>query len=121
MRWQILALGVVVLVSMVGGNARGGGPYTVTSLGTLPGFPWSGVFAINAAGQVVGDAYKSIATYPAGQYLHRAFLFSNGTMVDLGTLGGGSSYAYGINASGQVAGSLIWAVRSMPSFIVTAR
>ena len=34
-----------------------------------------------------------------------AFLYSNGKMTDLGTLPGGSeSYAYGINASGQVVG-----------------
>jgi probable HAF family extracellular repeat protein len=31
-------------------------------------------------------------------------LYSSGKMTDLGTLGGTSSYAYGINASGQVVG-----------------
>src|SRR5437588_786187 len=55
--------------------------------------------AINAAGQVVGEAKT------ASGYYH-AFLWDavNG-MKDLGTLGGRSnSVAYGINAAGQVVG-----------------
>ena len=40
----------------------------------------------------------------SGGYSH-AFLYSNGTMTDLGTLPGGlDSEGYGINASGQVVG-----------------
>ena len=34
----------------------------------------------------------------------RAFLYSNGTMTDLGTIRGNMSAATGINSSGQVVG-----------------
>jgi len=52
--------------------------------------------AINAQGQVVG-------TSPVGGST-RAFLYDHGTIVDLGALGGASSWAYGINNAGHVAG-----------------
>lgn len=55
--------------------------------------------AINDAGQIAGG------TLTASGQLH-AFLWSNGTLVDLGTLPGMTwSSAYGINSSGQVVGT----------------
>ena len=48
-------------------------------------------FGINDSGQVVG-----YSTNADGH--ERAFLYSNGTMIDLGTLGGLSSQARAINA-----------------------
>jgi probable HAF family extracellular repeat protein len=52
---------------------------------------------INASGQVTGE------TQQVGGNPH-AFLYSSGSMTDLGTLGGTSSVGFGINASGQVTG-----------------
>jgi probable HAF family extracellular repeat protein len=50
-------------------------------------------FAINSAGQVVGEGEPG-----------RAVIWEKGTITDLGTLGGSASYAYGINPAGQVVG-----------------
>lgn len=54
-------------------------------------------FAINNAGQVVGQS-----TTAAGKW--RAFRWSGG-MADLGALGGGHSFGYGINESGHAVGA----------------
>ena len=64
----------------------------------LPGGSQSYATGINASGQVVGCAFTSSGNY-------YAFLYSNGTMTDLGTLGGSYSAASGINDSGQVVGA----------------
>lgn len=69
--------------------------YTFTDLGTLG--ENSVASGINDFGQVVGDSYI------AGNVYH-ATLWQNGSISDLGTLGGSSSAAAGINNSGQVVG-----------------
>ena len=68
------------------------GPYAVTDLGTLRTIQSAHANDINELGQVVGSA--------AG----RAFLWQNGVMTDLGTLGGNSNGAWSINEIGQVVG-----------------
>jgi probable HAF family extracellular repeat protein len=97
MRRLIVPLTVVVLLAVVVENAWGIVQYTVTDLGGLTGRPSSFAYDINASGQVVGYARAGIND-------RRAFLYSGGTMTDLGTMGGSMSEAYGINASGQIVG-----------------
>jgi probable HAF family extracellular repeat protein len=90
----LVALASVVIFSVVLGNAWGTVPYIATDISS--GSFWSDAYGINASGQVVGQAETSNG-------LH-AFLYSSGSMADLGTLGGSSSSAYGINSRGQVVG-----------------
>ena len=69
-------------------------------LGTLPGYRSSWATAINASGKVAGYA-TNVAN---GHTYAEAFLCSGGSLKDLG-VPGASSYAYGVNASGQVVGA----------------
>ncbi len=58
----------------------------------------SAAYGINDAGQVVGGSYDASANF-------HAFLWQNGSMQDLGTLGGDYSAAEAINENGQVVGT----------------
>jgi probable HAF family extracellular repeat protein len=93
--------------------------YTITDLGSL-GYGVTRGLAINDNGQVTGYSYtgKTITLktccggcYPGGphtpcvEHLYHAFVWSNGTMTDLGTLGGNFSQGDSINLSGEVVGS----------------
>ena len=71
--------------------------YTITDLGTLGGAT-SAAYALNAAGDAVGEA-----DLPTGQY-GDAFLYSSGTMTDLGKITTRGSVAYGVNSADQVVG-----------------
>jgi probable HAF family extracellular repeat protein len=101
MRKPIAALAVAVLLSFSGRGACGQVRYTLTDLGTLPGGVGTFAYGINDSGQVVGSGPVG-----DGSGANRAFLYSSGTMTDLGTLGSASfdSSAVAINASGQVVG-----------------
>lgn len=63
------------------------------NLGSLGGNSWA--YDINNVGQVVGMSYTP-------NWNQRAFLWANGTIQELGALGGSVSYAYGINDTGQL-------------------
>lgn len=72
-------------------------PYTITDLGSLENSTSTSIgSAVNATGQVAGYSLINGDSH--------AFLFANGTMQDIGTLGGPYSYAFGINDGGKVVG-----------------
>ena len=71
---------------------------TYQDLGVLPGGDWSAAYGINDSGTVAG--YGDIASG-----LFRAIIWNpDGTVTELGTLGGANSYATAINNGGQVIG-----------------
>lgn len=74
----------------------------IRDLGTLGGTD-SEAWTANDNGQVVGIAFLDTPPVPPfNQPQADAFLWSNGTMQDLGTLGGGYASPSSINHSGQV-------------------
>jgi len=85
----------------------------IIDLGTLDGGYESEARAVNSKGQVVGLSLNTISDpnsmigsfYGIGFQQTRAFLWQNGEMQDLGTLGtGANAIALLINEHGQVAG-----------------
>jgi probable HAF family extracellular repeat protein len=75
--------------------------YSVTDLGALSSDTQSYATGINNLGQVSG--YSIGFDGPANHY--HAWLYSNGALTRLGTLGGPQSQAFGVNDSGQVIGT----------------
>jgi probable HAF family extracellular repeat protein len=74
--------------------------FALQDLLTLPGDIHSVAYGINDNGQVVGASY-------GGSLPQRAFLWSSGSMQDLGTLPNSTQFsatAYGISNTGQVVG-----------------
>jgi probable HAF family extracellular repeat protein len=96
---QVLALLVVAASTAVSSRAIGV-EYHVTDLGTLSGGTSSVAAGINNNGQIVGDSATSSGDT-------HAFVYSGGTMTDLGVLTSGYHYSdgRGINDSGQTVGS----------------
>lgn len=96
---HLFSLGICLALFIAQVQVAVGQIYTITDLGTLPGGLNSVGNGINQSGEVTGWADTSTGA-------RRAFLFSNGTMRDLGTLAGGRGWssADGVNQSGQVTG-----------------
>lgn len=96
MKNVIIIIGLLLAITTVSQAAT---QYTITDLGTLGGNDsYSDNAVINDSGQVAGRSHVG-----PGGYSH-AFLYENGVMKDIGTLGGLFSYAWGINNNGQVVG-----------------
>ncbi|HUU98162.1 MAG TPA: hypothetical protein VM487_20715 [Phycisphaerae bacterium] len=72
--------------------------YTVQELGTLGGYNYG--VGISANVKVGGYSY----TAPGYGGVAHAFLWEDGEMIDLGTLGGANSYGNDVNSAGQVVG-----------------
>jgi probable HAF family extracellular repeat protein len=74
------------------------------NLGAFPGTDRSTAAAINNRGQVAGTSGVGPSQGPNGNQTH-AFLWQDGVMRDLGTLGGLNSMGEDVNEHGQVVGS----------------
>ncbi|HEV2342738.1 MAG TPA: hypothetical protein VGS97_01485 [Actinocrinis sp.] len=129
----LLATGVAAGVSVAGsaGASAATAAYTVTDLGTLGNISSSGG-GLNNGGQVSGASAAQAVTIPAGapgcpphygvlkpcvEHPSHAFLYSGGVMTDLGTLGGLSSAATAINATGSAVGSAATAAGVSHAFV----
>lgn len=102
---RLTLLSAVVLASVAlcpDANAGLAAPplYTVTDLGTLPGYDASVATGLNDAGQVVANSYGA-----SQNPYWRATLFAGGTASDVSGGIAGDTRATGINSGGQVVGN----------------
>jgi probable HAF family extracellular repeat protein len=110
---SMLVIAVLMAPAIPGARAFGA-EYTVTNLGSFAGNV-SEAFGLNDLGQVVG--YSNTSTNSTFPHPH-AFLYSKGTLTDLGTFGAGQflsgdqSHAYGINNAGQIVGDSVVSVNN---------
>jgi probable HAF family extracellular repeat protein len=84
---------------------------TMQDMGTLPGGTDAVALIVNDGGQIVGESYTgdSVPPPPSGTcgdfpLTFHGFFWDNGSMVDLGTLGGSCTFIYALNSQGQVVG-----------------
>jgi probable HAF family extracellular repeat protein len=80
-------------------------------LGTLPGGTDAVALLVNERGQIAGQSYSGDSVPPppsltCGDFPLTlfGFLWDNGKMVDIGTLGGSCTFTYALNNRGQVVG-----------------
>jgi len=88
--------------------------YSVTDLGTLPTFNVSQAGGINSSAQVAGSSRSTSSGVEHG------FVWTNGSLQDVGTLGFGSSAAVGINDFGQASGEVYNSAGPSHAFLWTS-
>jgi probable HAF family extracellular repeat protein len=107
-RTAILAAGLALTAASFPSQAAPS--YSAVRIGTFgtntSGYGYSFPVAMNDAGQVTGYSYIYDSS---GKYSQASFLFSNGSMVNLGNFGTDASGRFysqptGINSAGQIAG-----------------
>jgi probable HAF family extracellular repeat protein len=86
-------------------------------LGALPGTNSSCATWISGSGIVTGMSTSGIFDPVFGGLAAHAVLWKRGEIIDLGTLGGASSLALGVNDQGQVAGSATNAISQLRAFV----
>src|SRR3954468_20394602 len=92
-----IVLALVTVLGVGAGAASAAGAYHLTDLGAQVNFSIG--TNINNNGLVVG-----LSDYGNPDGFNHAASFSNGSVFDLGTLGGVESAAYGVNARGDIVG-----------------
>ena len=90
----LLACAVFVAASLCSAQTS----YSITDLGVINTNGYSVAKSVNSSGQVTGAAGSNNTN------LSEVFLYSNGSMSSLGTLGGASGIGNAINTTGQIAG-----------------
>ena len=97
MRYICIATAACAALSIVGDGVRAAqapaATYSITDLGSLGGGRTTPM-GINNRGAVVGVSETV-------EGLNRAFLYTAGSLIDLGTLGGDESFAYRVNDNGH--------------------
>jgi probable HAF family extracellular repeat protein len=102
-----LAWALVCLLStavLLAANPCRAQSYTLTDLGVAQGATVYNANAINNNGQIVGAALPAGAS--ASSSLSAPYIFSNGTVTDIGNFGvaGDNGQAYAVNSLGEVVG-----------------
>ncbi len=108
---RTLVIGLLVLfaLSLVTAS-HASSTVSVRDLGVLPGYTTTEAQGINEAGRIVG-------TSGDGGSQSRPFLWNDGVLTNLGTLGGSRGIAHGISDTGFIAGESEVASHEMHAFL----